>query len=95
MLDLFICLDPMSGAGSLVGKTLMTAVSGPFVMGQANNALVSLDVFSLQARCRLLLAPHTILCSLNVLACSERGSPYFALSHGRSLVTAPALTYNA
>ena len=35
--------------GTLVTKSLMTAVSGPLTVASAGNALVSLDVFALQA----------------------------------------------
>eukprot|EP00197_Chlamydomonas_leiostraca_P001982 CAMPEP_0202856918 /NCGR_PEP_ID=MMETSP1391-20130828/38_1 /ASSEMBLY_ACC=CAM_ASM_000867 /TAXON_ID=1034604 /ORGANISM="Chlamydomonas leiostraca, Strain SAG 11-49" /LENGTH=276 /DNA_ID=CAMNT_0049535635 /DNA_START=65 /DNA_END=895 /DNA_ORIENTATION=+ len=45
-----------ASVGTLVAKTLATAVSGPFTVQQGGNALVSLDVFALQA------STNTLLC---------------------------------
>lgn len=47
-----------ASVGTLVAKTLVTSVSTPYAVPQANNALVSLDVFALQA------STNTLLCHL-------------------------------
>jgi hypothetical protein len=46
-------------AGTLVGKTLITAINGPLTVQNANTGLVSLDVFALQASTNVLLC-HVI-----------------------------------
>jgi len=45
-----------ASVGTLVAKSLMTAVSGPVSYASSSNALVSLDVFALQA------STNTLLC---------------------------------
>ncbi|KAJ9517374.1 hypothetical protein QJQ45_016739 [Haematococcus lacustris] len=49
-------LRPLPPSGTLVAKSLATAISGPITYSQAGSALVSLDVFALQA------STNTLLC---------------------------------
>ncbi|KAG1667742.1 hypothetical protein FOA52_016181 [Chlamydomonas sp. UWO 241] len=56
-----------ASVGTLVGKTLLTAASNPYQAGAQGNALVSVDVFALQASTNILLAHLIGLAFVNIM----------------------------
>lgn len=54
-------------AGTLVAKSLMTAVAGPLTYNTPNNALVSLDVFALQVNTDTMTYMQLRLCCCEIL----------------------------